>query len=208
MRLFFIFLLTINDLSNSASAQKRAPQADVVQTVNAAAGLLNRFWGNTFRRADLNYVPPTQVTPYTRPRQTACGVTLANNAFYCPADRSIWYDQAFLADIQQRKGRFAVYTVIAHEWGHFVSYELRENHRRSIGWELQADCLAGIFIRWLSDQLPSDSAEYIQGAQTLLSMGDRSTTLWFAPGAHGQPAQRVRAFFHGFYQGHTACFDN
>jgi hypothetical protein len=56
--------------------------------------------------------------------------------------------------------------------------------------------------------LPTDSAEYIHGAQTLLAMGDRSTMLWFAPGAHGQPGQRVRAFFHGFYQGHAACFND
>lgn len=205
--LALIFFIIIG-LAVESAAQKRGAVEGVEKTVGDVSGLLNRFWFLRFRSANLNYVPPTQVTPYTQPRKTACGVTLSNNAFYCPVDRSIWYDLHFLADIQQRRGRFAVYTIIAHEWGHFISYELRENHRRSIGWELQADCLAGTFIGWLSNQMPTDSGEFIQGAQTLLLMGDRTSTPWFAQGAHGQPGQRVRAFFQGFYQGTEACFND
>jgi hypothetical protein len=206
MKQIFIIALITNALCQNAAAQGH--EQAVEQTVSTAVQLLNGFWRKTFKKAGLSYLPPTQVSAYAKPRQTACGATLPNNAFYCPADRSIWYDRNFLGLIQRQRGRFAVYTIIAHEWGHFISYELRQNHRRSIAWELQADCLAGAFAGWFADQMPGDFAEYIQGAQTLLSMGDRDATPWFAPGAHGQPEARVRAFFKGFYRGNEACFQN
>ncbi|MCC7246150.1 MAG: neutral zinc metallopeptidase [Saprospiraceae bacterium] len=189
-------------------AQKAMPTDDVAEVVQGTTRLLNRFWGSNFKRANMSYVPPTQVIPYAKRVNTACGETLPNNAFYCPTDRSIWYDKNFLAKIHATRGRFAVATVIAHEWGHFIAQELREKHRHSIKAELQADCLAGAFAGWFTEQMPDNFTDYIQGARTLLSMGDRETTPWFAPGAHGAPEQRVQQFFHGFYQGYGGCFDD
>lgn len=205
MKIFHIlFILLFSGPARYLPAQ--GTQAAVEQTVASAVRLLNVFWQANFRRANLNYLPPARIQPYTRPVASPCGPLSLNNAFYCPADRSIWYDAGFLTRLRAEKGDYAVYTVIAHEFGHFISYELRENHRHTIDWELQADCLSGAFIAWLHERSADPDGQFVAAAQTLLRMGDREDTPWFAPRAHGQPAQRVGAFFRGFYRGYSACF--
>jgi hypothetical protein len=52
---------------------------------------------------------------------TACGPAQPGFwAFYCPADATVYLDQPFLQDLEQRYGDFAAAYVVGHEWAHHV----------------------------------------------------------------------------------------
>jgi hypothetical protein len=46
-----------------------------------------------------------------------------------------------------------------------------------------------------------------EGANSLFKAGDDIDFPWFAPGAHGQPDERIDAFVMGLEQSVDACFD-
>jgi predicted metalloprotease len=211
LRILFLFIWFFsgcqgNYLVAQQNETSSSARANVKKTVEASVWLLNKFWEDVFQNAGLRYVPPSSVSGYTTTIETQCGKALLDNAFYCPSDRSIQYDKNFLNRLQLKHGKYATYTVMAHEWGHFISYTMNVGHRLSITEELQADCLSGGFIRWLSEQNPEDGTEYVKGAQTLFLMGDEKGTPWFDQRAHGLPEERLRAFFHGYFSGYSACF--
>jgi uncharacterized protein len=95
--------------------------------------------------------------------ESACGFAeSATGPFYCPADRKIYLDLSFFAELDRRfgaPGDFAQAYVVAHELGHHVQNVLGINSRvhqlqqsrpdqandLSVRLELQADCFAGVW---------------------------------------------------------------
>lgn len=118
-------------------------------------------WKELFRRGGAAYEEPRLVL-FSGATESACGFAgAAVGPFYCPADRKVYLDLDFFAELDRRfgaPGDFAQAYVAAHEVGHDVqtllgiSHRVREaqagqdergRNRLQVTMELQADCLAG-----------------------------------------------------------------
>ena len=120
--------------------------------------------------------------------RSACGVgEAAMGPFYCPGDNKVYIDLGFYQALHQRfgaPGDFAQAYVLAHEIGHHVQnllgYEdqLRSAQKRaparqnelSVRYELQADCLAGLWGNASKKLLEEGDVE--EGLRAAASIGD------------------------------------
>ena len=120
-------------------------------------------WHAVFAKLGQRYQPPKLVM-YEGQVNSACGVgSAASGPFYCPGDYRIYIDLSFLNELKKMgaPGDFAFAYVIAHEVGHHVqniigvASKVRQQQSKvskiqanglSVKLELQADCLAGIWI--------------------------------------------------------------
>ncbi len=134
---------------------------------------------------------------------------IANNAFYCPGDDIIAWDEAVLMpDLNEHFGGFTVAIVIAHEFGHaiqdrFVTYD------RSVDLELQADCFAG---SWTGRVAAGDAQGFAPGDVDLDKTVAGMLAIRDIPGsspddmyAHGSGFDRVSAFQDGYENGAEQC---
>ncbi|HET6765708.1 MAG TPA: hypothetical protein VFH27_18640 [Longimicrobiaceae bacterium] len=152
-------------------------QCTPVDHANDDLRALNAFWRTS--------IPICQIAPGSR------------NAY---ADRRrgvVWADQSWLDEQAYRYGTWAATGILAHEWGHMVQGDVQGTAA-----ELQADCLAGVFMRGVG--LPWQTVE--QFAQANFFAGDAEWSL----GGHGTGVQRVTAARRGYYgyagQGSVALF--
>ncbi len=169
------------------------------------------------------YRPPILVL-YSGVTQSPCGgASGATGPFYCPADRKAYLDTEFFATMSRKlgaRGDFAAAYVIAHEVAHHVQNELgilpRVNEARqrasqieanalTVRLELQADCLSGVWARYVDGLLePGDLEEALNAARQI---GD--DTLQRRAGripqphtfTHGTSEQRQRWFAIGYEKG-------
>jgi predicted metalloprotease len=143
---------------------------------------------------------------------TACGVSAGDNAaFYCPNDDTIYIGQAFAtalydgvagtlpgqaAGFGRAVGALAVSYVVAHEYGHNVQQErgVLAGRRRVLPTELNADCLAGTWVRWDYGQGKVSSADVQQVVDAALAVGDFD---FLSPQHHGTPQERRDALLTG-----------
>jgi uncharacterized protein len=175
---------------------------------------INEFWRQEFEGSNFSYVPPNVVRGYSsaHPLRTGCGATIPDNAFYCSVDNSIYYDEGLLERILKAKnyGDFGTVAVLAHEWGHLAQADLNITRGDvfSIQLELQADCFAGAYARYLAQQksqlLSLDEGDLQEGAKVLYALGDNQVP-WFDPQAHGTPDQRKSAYGVGLSKGTNGC---
>jgi predicted metalloprotease len=122
------------------------------------------LWRREFSSAGLTY-RPARLTIFTNQVTTACGPGAASSGpFYCPASFGVYLDPAFFGLLSRKAGvqlgDFAQAYVVAHEVGHHVQTLLGIAHQkaaadrqdpaganaRSVRFELQADCLAGVWM--------------------------------------------------------------
>ena len=120
-------------------------------------------WKSLFHSAGRAYEAPTMVL-FRDAVDSGCGFAeSAVGPFYCPTDHKLYIDLGFFDDLSRRlgaSGDFATAYVIAHEVGHHVqtllgvsdkvaaarrSGDERESNAQSVRFELQADCLAGVW---------------------------------------------------------------
>jgi predicted metalloprotease len=90
--------------------------------VGAILGSTEDEWQRILAAAGEAYVPP-RLTLFADAVQSACGfASSASGPFYCPADRRVYLDTAFFADLARlgAPGDFAQAYVIGHEVGHHV----------------------------------------------------------------------------------------
>lgn len=174
------------------------------------------FWARTFAAGDLPYDPPADIVTFDDSVRTECGRADAEEsvAFYCPLDETIYYSTEIRSILEEEVGDFAWITVIAHEWGHHVQFELGvdvdERSPRSaqvypIQLELQADCLAGAYAQDAEERDWLDPGDIEEALFLTDFAGDESGTHWTDPNAHGTPQQRVRAFERGYDEGIAGC---
>lgn len=189
------------------------------------------FWVDRFVESEIRYQEAT-LTLFDTPIRTACGTAQAAiGPHYCPLDKGIYLELGFFSDILEGRfgagGDFAQAYVVAHEFGHHVQNELgistwvrqqqsqdpRNRNEYSIGLELQADCLAGVWAhdaeaRGLLDR--GDAAEALEAAA---AVGDdriqQSSGQSINPHSwtHGSAAQRQQWFDLGFSTGDTEVCD-
>ena len=110
---------------------------------------------------------------------TACGQATAQvGPFYCPADQTVYLDKAFFATMLPQLGAeggdAAEAYVIAHEYGHHISNLtgiMEQVQRRgqtagadspAVRLELQADCYAGVWLRYAAGEQDSIISQVTQ----------------------------------------------
>ncbi|MFC5280305.1 neutral zinc metallopeptidase [Arcanobacterium canis] len=126
----------------------------------AGKNSLDEFWkAQLAHEAGLRYHAPT-LNLYSGQVATACG-TGSNQVgpFYCPGDQTIYIDTTFFHQLKQfgaQNTSLAQLYILAHEWGHHIQNhtgDLQKIDHNSSGptssmvrSELQADCLAGVWM--------------------------------------------------------------
>ena len=212
--------------AGAVSAPRDVTPADVAasnEKVRQAYGALATMWTNDIEQLGARFVVPS-IARYRGTTRSACGIVPANNAVYCAARNAIYYDDIFLA--RQAKaaahelgtdGDMAAVGIIAHEMGHAVAIQLRQDSPIPYENEAMADCLAGVFTR---DARRNGSLEEgdleeaffglaAAGDPTPEFTGDRRIDRRIATRAalmgHGTREQRLANFSAGLNGGSRAC---
>jgi uncharacterized protein len=180
---------------------------DPDQLVSFTSRALNTYWNWWFTRLNRTYYRPAEIYWYTTAVQTRCGPTIPDNAFYCPAGNTIWLDKnLFLHYLQTVREDFAAAAVLAHEWGHWIQDQLgwlahAKRNKYWIGKELQADCYAGMFTRYLKRYNFLEPGDVGEGARLMVRIGDDPRTRRDDERAHGSPRERFEWFIYGYRTG-------
>lgn len=138
------------------------------------------------------------------------------NAAFCHEDETIGWDRGvLLPSLRRANGDMAVTMVLAHEYGHAVQRQagLVTRSTPTLVSEQQADCLAGVYMRWVAednsprftlstgDGLNNLLAAMIAFRDPLLNEGDSEA----GEDEHGSAFERVSAFQFGFTDGAGSC---
>lgn len=128
------------------------------------ANSLNSFWPGYLNQYGVKYSVPKTVI-FTGSVDTACGAaTSAVGPFYCPGDNKAYFDPDFFAQLETQFGSsggpLAQEYVVAHEFGHHVQnltgtigkaqQDPKGAQSAAVRTELQADCYAGVWMRYAS----------------------------------------------------------
>lgn len=132
-----------------------------------------------------------------------------DNAYYCPSDDGIAWDQESLfPDLAEQYGSFAIAVVLAHEWGHAIQ-ERASVREPTIIAELQADCFAGAWVRHVREdpeaRFDISTRDLDLALAGILSLKDAPGSSADDPNAHGSGFDRVGAFQDGFEQTTDRC---
>ena len=147
-----------------------------------------------------------------------CGETTEGlvNAGFCEQDDTIGWDRAVLMpSLRAANGDMAITMVLAHEYGHAIQKMATMNPRGvpAMVAEQQADCLAGVYLRWVAEgKSPRFTLSTGEGLNNLLaamiSFRDpllSSTDKYDTGDEHGSAFERISAFQFGFTEGTAAC---
>jgi predicted metalloprotease len=185
---------------------------------------LHTTWEREFKKVGKEY-RPANLAIFNEATSTKCGYgTAAIGPFYCPAEEKAFLDLSFFRMLRERfeaPGDFAQAYVIAHEIGHHVQnvlgYEdkMREAQRRdpsrkndlSVRFELQADCLAGVWGHSTKKRDILEPGDVEEGMRAAAAIGD--DTLQKQGGGrvspeswtHGSSEQRMRWLRRGLESG-------
>lgn len=133
----------------------RDARCRVVGTVNS----LNQYWPSGASALGVKYARPDAVLT-SGSWSTGCGsASSAMGPFYCPADRTAYFDVGFFDELRSQygadRGPLAEEYVVAHEFGHHIQALTGDSQRArqgdtgpqssSVRLELQADCYAGVW---------------------------------------------------------------
>ncbi len=211
------------EISDLASECQTGADANTRQDC-AIVGYVNsiqEYWSDVFASQGIEYVQ-AQTVLFSGATEAACGYAYgAMGPFYCPYDQNVYLDLAFFDELQTRFGAeggpFAVAYVLAHEYGHHIQDLLGlldtsggGNQSMSIFTELQADCLAGVWVShavetgYLSQLTEQEIAQALDAAA---AVGDdtiqRQTQGYVSPETwtHGSSDQRYSALLDGMQSG-------
>ncbi len=195
---------------------KEAPTSDEV--VQAALEDVQSFWSRTYEDlygepyepiggGFIPYGPDTGRLPCGNPAYSE----IAGNAFYCPSEDLIaWDDVNLVPGLYAAFGGFTLGIVFAHEFGHAIQKRAGTLAQGpTIMSELQADCFAGA---WTAD-VDAGNARHFELTVTDLDKAfegflELRDTVGVDPtddAAHGTGFDRIGAFTEGFEQGPGRC---
>ena len=139
----------------------------------------------------------------------------ALNAAYCQREDVIAWDRRELLPMATKFfGELSVNALLAHEYGHALQYKARliNEDTPTLVSEQQADCFAGVYLRWVAE---GDSPRFTLNTTTALdkvlagaiAIRDRAPEYSFFPekATHGTALDRVGAFQQGFDIGAASC---
>lgn len=164
------------------------------------------YWAEVFATAGrgADYIDPNIIV-VDHTLQTPCGeIAPKPNAFYCPADATIYLVPGFLTDQEALIGDYAPVLILAHEWGHHVQRLLELSSGSGKARELQADCLAGAFTDRAESLGILEAGDLFEALQAAIGAGDAVRLPEDHPGAHGTAAERVEQLLAGWKSGPIA----
>jgi predicted metalloprotease len=196
----------------SQAAANPEYQGDVLTTIK----LLNDFWSMNFPTVFHARFQPIRGLRAYAPQIGIEGIPCGNerlpemNAVYCNVNDLIQWDESLLLGFYDKIGDFAAAFAIAHEWGHAVQARLgiRSGIARSRELELQADCFAGAWARYVEQLGLLEGGDIDEATEGLFLARDRIGTSWLDPQAHGSGRDRIVAFSQGQEEGIQRCFGN
>jgi predicted metalloprotease len=220
----------LSQLQASQSSQQTISSQDFEGADNyevfasTVLGSTTEVWKNVFAQSNKTYTEPRLVL-FRDATNSGCGIATSEvGPHYCPADATIYIDETFFVELQQRfkakGGDVAEAYVIAHEVGHHVQQSLglmeqvqQDNtNESSINLELQADCFAGVWAHSVADRGVFESGEINEAIDAAAAVGDdriqQSVQGQVNPETwtHGSSEQRVQWFNTGFETGSpSAC---
>ncbi|MCL3881000.1 neutral zinc metallopeptidase [Marivita sp. GX14005] len=188
------------------------------------------IWSELFAsQLGASYDPPVLVLFSGTTASPCGGASGATGPFYCPADRKAYLDTAFFATMARQlgaRGDFAAAYVVAHEVAHHVQNELgilaQVNQRRQVAdeaganaltvrLELQADCLSGVWARFVGDLLEPGDIEEALNAARMIGDDHLQRRAGRVPQphtfTHGTSEQRARWFETGYRSGEIGACD-
>jgi predicted metalloprotease len=169
---------------------------------------IDQFWFQTFQDARLEYYSP-EVVNVTTAMQTPCGAVHPEeeNAYYCPDNATIYLLPDWMDEQSLNIGDYAPITIVAHEWGHHIQNLVNADHRDNKAFELQADCLSGVFTAHADASGLLDPGDFLEALSLAIDSGDTSLGLPIDnPDAHGTSEERIKALTRGFGGGpFTGC---
>ncbi|HVR94993.1 MAG TPA: metalloprotease [Thermoanaerobaculia bacterium] len=121
--------------------------------------------------------------------RSACG--RIDSSSYCPRDHAVFITSRDVAMAYQH-GDAALAFIIAHEYAHAMQIAFRFMPRGIPMAELQADCLAGVYLGSLPN-VSYDRSDIEEIGSLAYSIGDYH----WGRLHHGTPEQRVRAVVRG-----------
>lgn len=180
---------------------------------------IDAFWAQNFEVAGLQYVSPSDLVSVALNTQVSSGCGTKSDItdygiYYCTLDQSVYFSPEFRSQVVSAIGEEGWNDVVAHEWGHHIQDLLNVDQTAqpelgagfySIEIELQADCMAGMFMQnqfasGKIDQEGLDEAVAITNAA-----GDAPDTKWDDATAHGTGKQRETSWHNGFDSGFSGC---
>ena len=189
-----------------------------------------RTWTQIFQQQGRSY-RHAKLVLFRDAVDSACGMAQsATGPFYCPDDEKVYIDLSFYDELTQRfgaPGDFAQAYVLAHEIGHHVQKLLGietqvqramgthpgERNALSVGLELQADCLAGVWGHSTEQRHILEAGDVNEALRAASAVGDdrlqRMATGRVNPDSftHGTSEQRAHWFERGFQSGTVADCD-
>jgi predicted metalloprotease len=151
-----------------------------------------------------------------------CGDITVDNAFYCPAGNTIFYDEIFLARQMKQAskavgtdGDYAAIVILAHELGHAISYRTMRAADK-LEREAMADCVAGAVSKMAENRGHLEAGDLKEARAELASGGTRDpdelspviSSMIISSGHwdnHGSATTRLRNFDMGYKGGLDAC---
>jgi predicted metalloprotease len=211
---------------------------DVGCRVAGTAESLDAVWGAQLpTQTGVRYEAP-KVRLFSGAIDTGCGYATSDvGPFYCPADSTAYFDTSFFQLLVDRYGAnagpLAQEYVVAHEFGHHIQNQLGDIGRAqqdprgaaslAVRTELQADCYAGLWAHYASNQPGPDSsrpflepltdADVRDALSAASAVGDdriqRSAGARVDPEGwtHGSSEQRQKWFAAGLDSGKVAACD-
>ncbi|MDB4883638.1 MAG: protein of unknown function zinc metallopeptidase [Gemmatimonadetes bacterium] len=191
--------------------------------IGSAFHALVTMWQARFAQLGTRFVPPSLLA-YRGPVRTACGVMHQDNAAYCAARNTIYFDEVFLARLAgaaavqlRTDGDMASIGVIAHEMGHAVVSQLGADSRIPYENEAAADCLAGAFTQESQHDGSLEPGDLDEAFFGLAAAGDPTPQLTgdqridrrivtrASLMGHGSRDQRLANFRAGYQSGAGVC---
>jgi uncharacterized protein len=140
----------------------------------ATAESLDVVWEEQLPAADGPTYEPPGLVIFEASVATGCGNATSDvGPFYCPADRTTYFETGFFDVLRERfgagEGPLAEQFVVAHEFGHHIEHQLGLLDRAqrdpqgpesgAVRVELMADCLAGVWAHHATRAIDPESGE-------------------------------------------------
>ncbi len=166
---------------------------------------IGKYWQTRLTGIIVSYETPEVIACDEEVADLLC--LFAGKALYSGGNNSIYYDREFFQAEFTEKGDFAPIFILAHEWGHLVQAHVGffSLDLYSIDYELQADCLAGVYARNANQRKLLAIGDLEAAAASLLDLGDPEGVEWYDEDAHGTAEERIYAFHAGFKDGLGVC---
>lgn len=197
--------------------------SDLDRQVLLAVNDIEDFWRQTYSDSfEGTFIPVSELVSFdsTNPMgRPICGQSTYQlaNAFYCREHNLLGWDRGVMVPLAQRYfGDMSINALMAHEYAHAVQRTagLVNHSTLTLVVEQQADCLAGVYLRWVAEgHSPRFMLSTGDGLSHVLAgaivMRDDPVLAMLDPRmielGHGTALDRVSAIQTGFANDASTC---